>query len=111
MITGRYNLSIQQRETVKRQFKLMAANSLPFDLTDYTISSQVRANPDSSTVAASFTGSSPDPTNGVVQIEMPASTSALLTASCYFYDLRIISGTQVYYPLEGKLLVSPSITR
>ena len=110
METAKYNLSIQSGETVNRQFKLLIANGAPYDLTSYTIQSFVKADFTSS-VAATFSCTSPDPTNGVINIALTSQSSALLTGSCYFYDLRITSGSTALYPLEGKVVVSPSITK
>jgi hypothetical protein len=110
METAKYNLSIQSGESVNRQFKLLTANGLPYDLTGFNIQSFVKADYTSS-AAATFTCTSPDPTNGLINIAMTSQSSALLTASCYLYDLRITSGSTALYPLEGKVVVSPSITK
>ena len=110
METAKYNLSIQSGESVNRQFKLLTLNGLPYDLTGFTIQSFVKADYTSST-AATFSCTSPDPTNGLINIAMTSQSSALLTGSCYFYDLRITSGSTALYPLEGKVVVSPSITK
>jgi len=110
METAKYNLSIQSGESVNRQFKLLTGNGLPYDLTGFTIQSFVKADYTSS-AAATFTCTSPDPTNGLINIAMTSQSSALLTGSCYFYDLRITSGSTALYPLEGKVVVSPSITK
>ena len=110
METAKYNLSIQSGESVNRQFKLLTGNGLPYDLTGFTIQSFVKADYTSS-AAATFTCTSPDPTNGLINISMTSQSSATLTGSCYFYDLRITSGSTALYPLEGKVVVSPSITK
>jgi hypothetical protein len=110
METAKYNLSIQSGESVNRQFKLLTGNGLPYDLTGFTIQSFVKADYTSS-AAATFTCTSPEPTNGLINISMTSQSSATLTGSCYFYDLRITSGSTALYPLEGKVVVSPSITK
>lgn len=113
MITaGKFNLMVQAGESYAKQFKLMQANNEPFDLTDYTIKAWIKTQPSDTTAVTVFTGSALAPTEGVLQISLPPSSSMLLTSSCYFYDIRISSGsTTVLYPLEGKVLVSPSITK
>jgi hypothetical protein len=111
METGRYNLHIQSGETVNRQFKLLLANGAPYDLSGYTIESEIKADYTSSTAAATFTATSPDPTNGLLNLALDSGSSSALTGSCYFYDVRIITGSTVVYPLEGKVVVSPSITK
>ena len=110
--TGRFNLTIQNGESFIKEFKLMEYNNNPFNLTDYTISSWIKINASDTTPVVQFTGSSPAPTEGIVKLLLPPSASALLTGSCYLYDIRISSGSDtVIYPLEGKVLVSPSITK
>lgn len=111
MDTARYNLHIQSGETVIRQFKLLQANGAAYDLSGYTIESEIKADYTSSTAAATFTATSPDPTNGMINLALDSGSTAALTSSCYFYDIRIITGSSVVYPLEGKVVVSPSITK
>lgn len=110
--TGRYNLTIQSGETFIKQFKLLEFNNNPFNLTDYSIASYIKTTATDTTQVTEFTGSSPSPTEGIISLTLPPSASALLTGSCYYYDIRISSGSNtVLYPLEGKVLVSPSITK
>lgn len=110
--TGRYNLTIQAGESFTKEFKLMQYNNIPFDLTNYSIASYIKSTATDTNPVTQFTGSSPSPTEGVMSLTLPPSSSALLTGSCYYYDIRITSGSNtVLYPLEGKVLVSPSITK
>jgi hypothetical protein len=111
MNTGKWNISIQCGESVNRQFKLLSATGEPFDLTGYTLESQVRAEYNSPSASAEFTVTSSLPTEGLIIMTMPASSSAQLTGSCYYYDVRMTSGSIVQYPFEGKLVVSPRVTR
>lgn len=110
--TGRYNLTIQAGESFTKEFKLLEYNNNPFNLTNYSIASYIKATATDTTPVTQFTGSSPSPTEGIISLTLPPSASALLTGSCYYYDIRITSGSNtVLYPLEGKVLVSPSITK
>ena len=110
--TGRYNFTIQNGEQFVREFKLLEYNNNPFNLTNYTIKSWIKSHPTDTTPVTEFTGSSPSPTEGLINLELPPSSSMLLTSSCYYYDIRINSGSDVViYPLEGKIIVSPSITK
>jgi hypothetical protein len=111
MDTAKYNLHIQSGETVIKQFKLLSANGQPFDLTGYTLQSYIKKDHTSTTASAVFTCSSANPAEGLFQLTLPSASSAALTGSCYFYDFRISSGSLTVYPLEGKVVVSPSITR
>jgi hypothetical protein len=111
METGRYNLHIQSGETVNRQFQLISANGAPYDLSGYTIASQIKADYTSSTAAATFTATSPEPTAGIINLLLTSGSSATLTGSCYYYDILIKSASTALYPIEGKVVVSPSITK
>jgi energy-converting hydrogenase Eha subunit C len=111
MIPGRYNLSIQAGETVNRQFKILTANGNPYDLTGYTIQSFIKPDYTASSAAATFTCTSPSPTDGIINLALASGSSVLLTSSCYYYDVRITSASNALYPLEGKVIVSPSITK
>jgi hypothetical protein len=111
MSTAKYNLNIQSGETVNRQFQWISATGAPFDLTGYTLDSHIRTEYRAPTASAQFTATSPDPTNGYFSLQLSASSSAALTGSCYWYDVRATSGSSVAYPLEGKLTVSPRVTR
>lgn len=102
---------MQSGETFYQQFKLLTANGNPYDLTGYSIQSKIKADYTSSTDAATFTATSPDPANGVLNLTLDSGSTGALTGSCYFYDVRIITGSTVSYPLEGKVVVSPSITK
>lgn len=110
MLTSKYNLHVQAGESVNRQFKLFTGTGDPFDLTGYQLASQVRTEYNSPSVSAAFAvTSSTEP--GLLIMSMDASSSAALTGSCYYYDVRMTSGSIVVYPFEGKLVVSPRVTR
>lgn len=111
MLTTKYNLSIQAGESVNRQFMLLAATGDPFNLTGYTLDSQVRTEYSTVLPSATFNVTSSLGTDGVLIMSMDASQSAALTGSCYYYDVRMTSGSIVQYPFEGKLIVSPRVTR
>jgi hypothetical protein len=111
MNTGRYNLSIQAGESFTKQFKIIGGNGIPFDLSGYTIQSYIKPDHTFQSSSAEFIASSPDPVNGIVNLLLPASASIALSGSCYFYDIRFEKDDIVLYPLEGKVTVSPSITR
>lgn len=113
MITGKYNLYLQTAETYQQQFKLLSGNGSSFDLSDYSASSYIKADYSATTASAIFTASITSPTEGILTLSLPSSASALLTGSCYYYDIRLIKNTDgtVLYPLEGKVLVSNSITK
>lgn len=111
MDTGRYNLSIQWGESYNKQFKIISATGLPLNLTAYTASSYIKPEYASVSASVKFIATIPSPTEGVVNLYLPPVSSSLLTGSCYFYDVRLSNNDIVIYPLEGKVTVSPSITK
>lgn len=112
MITGKYNLHIQNSETFRQEFKFLGANGNPFDLSPFTASSYIKADYSAISASAIFTASIVSPTEGTLDLALSSADSATLTGSCYYYDIRLIhtDGT-VLYPLEGKVLVSNSVTK
>lgn len=112
MITGKYNLTLQTAETFTQQFKILSANGSAFDLSTYTAASYIKADYSATTASAIFTASIVSAPQGLLNLSLHASSSAVLTGSCYYYDIRLTKndGT-VLYPLEGKVLVSNSITK
>ena len=110
-MTPKYNLALNRGETLQKSLLYSDATGIPVDLTSWTVESQIRANYTDTTASAAFTCSVPTPNSGEILIELPASGSLPLTGSCYLYDVRIRSGSFTRYILEGKLHVSPSVTR
>lgn len=111
MLTAKYNLTFQQGKTVNQQFRLLIADGSPFDLSGYAIDSQVRAEVTSPSASATFFCNPVAPTDGTFALQLTPSQSMTLTGSCYYYDVRISSGSNVYFPLEGKVTVSRVVTR
>jgi hypothetical protein len=112
MITAKWNLSIQQGESVRRDFQLLSGNNTPLNLSAYTATSEIRVSHTSPSASAVFTASIPDPVDGTLRLELSPTDCLALTGSCYFYDIRLDdSSGSVLYPIEGKITVSPSITR
>ena len=111
MLTTKWNIAIQAGESVNRQFQLLSATGDPFDLSGYEFASHVRTEYTSPSASATFTVTSSLATSGYLIMTMNASASAALTGSCYYYDVRMTSGSVVVYPFEGKVTVSPRVTR
>lgn len=109
-MTPKYNLAMNRGETFQKTFTYLDANGAAVDLTPYTVQSQIKAAYTDTTASATFTASIPSPTSGEFQLVLHPSSSALLTGSCYLYDVRLTSGSFIRYVLEGKVHVSPSVT-
>jgi hypothetical protein len=52
-------------------------------------------------------------TDGIVKMELPATTSSAMTAGVYFYDLEIhtASDATVKRLIEGKVTINQEVTR
>ena len=88
MAAANYDLTIDQGSTFVIDITVKEAGSVK-DLTGYSARAQMRSTKTAADVAASFTCSIPIPTNGIVKMELPASTSSAMTAGLFFYDLEI----------------------
>lgn len=105
-----HDLQLDQGGSFAVQFTYLEGSGTPVDLTTYTIKSQIRATLTSLTASAEFTCSVTNPTAGIFTLSMHPSSSALLTGSCYTYDVRLTSGSYVKYLLEGDVDVSARVT-
>lgn len=108
-MTVKYNITVQNGESFSRQFKLVTASGAEFDLTSYQVDSHIRASYDDTTIAGAFTASVVQ--SGTFTLELSPSASAALTGSQYYYDIRITSGSNVFFPVEGKVCMSKVVTR
>lgn len=82
------------------------------DITDYTISGQVRENYTTDEVAANFTITKINPTvSGSFYVELTPSDTIGLTQRKYVYDIKITSASITRRILEGYFVVRPTATR
>ncbi len=111
MAAGIYDIVIDQGADFAVQLDL-ANNGTAVNLTNFTGRAQLRSTPTSSELAATFTITFTDRTNGTLKLEMSNSTTAGLPAGKYFYDLELISGAGVVTrTLQGVARVTPNVTR
>ena len=84
------------------------------NLTGFSARAQMRSSKTASAVAASFTCTVVTPaTNGVVKMELPATTSTAMTAGAYFYDLEIHTASDAIVKrlIEGTVTINQEVTR
>ena len=112
MAAANYDLTIDQGSTFVIDITVKESGSVN-DLTGYSARAQMRSTKTSATVAASCTCSIPIPTNGIVKMELPASTSSAMSAGLFFYDLEIhTAGDAIVKRLiEGKVTLNQEVTR
>ena len=110
MKTAKYNICITEGATIAQPFRLLTATGEPFSLVSASIASDIKVAYDSPTPAASFTTTITDPTNGEFILGMAPHQTALLSGSCYVYDVKLETAGETHYPLSGKVIISQRIT-
>lgn len=113
MPAGYQELYIEQGTTFTAQITLDDDMGDPFDLTNYTVTSQARKSYYSANASIIFNASVFDANNGIIQLSADATMTANVTPGKLVYDVMItdtISGN-VTRVLEGQIFVSPSVTR
>jgi len=126
MAAGRYSFTIEQGSTLDFNVQYLDSNSTPVDLTDYSGRMQIRPSAGSSDVIATlsssrdtdgtglnFSGSNglQPPTSGSIGVFISAASSSAFSFNEAVYDLEIYSGSIVTRILEGKVKLSPEVTR
>lgn len=104
------NLYIDQGTTYSLTITVSDQNGDVKDLTDYTVSAQMRKSYYSST-ATSFTASASSPTDGEVTISLTAIQTSALKAGRYVYDIEIASDEETLRILEGIVVINPEVTK
>lgn len=104
------NLYIDQGTTYSLTITVSDQNGDVKDLTDYTVSAQMRKSYYSST-ATSFTASASSPTDGEVTISLTATQTSALKAGRYVYDIEIASEEETLRILEGIVVINPEVTK
>ena len=106
------NIVINTNEDFTQTFTLQsAADKTALNLTDYTVSSQMRKHAGSST-ATDFTASIVSPaTSGKVSIALTATDTANLKEGRYVYDIVIEKNSAKTKVVEGMVVVNRGVTR
>jgi hypothetical protein len=111
---GNYDIKINQGSTFILGLTLKKANGLFFDLTGYTGRCQIRRTHTAEEVAASpHVAFDADRKSGKMSIGLSEAETIAIPFSSGVYDIEIIdsTGTMVTRILEGKVRVSPEVTR
>jgi hypothetical protein len=113
-------LIIDQGADVSVEIELVEQDGSKKDLTGYSVAAKMKRNynsTDSADVVDFTAGISTPATDGVITISLTnTQTDALSTRGRYVYDVEISnldsdSNTIIERVLEGKIRVSPSVTR
>lgn len=82
-----------------------------YNLTDYTIKSQIKYSFYTSTVTDSFVCSIEDPIQGTISLSLASANTANIKAGRYVFDVFVTSPTGSSAKiLEGLLVINPSVT-
>jgi len=103
------NIVIDQGTTFSLTVQLAADDGSPMDLTEYTVSSQLRKSYYTNTYTAFTT----DKVNlsGEVSLSLTAAQTSALKAGRYVYDVEITSPSETVRVLEGIVTVTPEVTK
>tara|TARA_X000000368_G_C22995946_1_gene696632 strand:- start:1166 stop:1495 length:330 start_codon:yes stop_codon:yes gene_type:complete len=103
------NIVIDQGTTFSLDVNLTNDDTSAKDLTDYTVTSQLRKSYEATT-ATDFTTAKVNNT-GKITISLTAVQTAALKAGRYVYDIEIASSAETLRVLEGLVTVTPNVTR
>lgn len=126
MPAGRYSFLIEQGATLDFEIQYRDASGTAIDLSGYSGRMQLRPDVASTSsyislssslqadgTGLNFSGSNgtTSPTSGSIGLYISAVSSSLLSFDEAVYDLEIQSGSLVIRLLEGKVKLSPEVTR
>jgi hypothetical protein len=108
--------TIDQGTDVTIQFNVAKPNGDSKDLTDYTVESKMKKSYNSdSDNTYSFQATVANAASGLVELSLTNTQSDLIKAGTYLYDVELTHDsdgtTLVERILEGKIFVTPSVTR
>lgn len=86
-------------------------DSLPLDLTGYTLRGKIKKRYSDTVATMAFTASFPAPTTGHARLTLSASTTAVPAAGKYVYDVELEDGAGTVVPLYyGCFCLLPEAT-
>lgn len=112
-MSAKHNLVCEQGATLTFQFTIKTGDTA-WNLTNYTATMTVRPFIGSTTESVTATNANGKivlgGSAGTVTVTLTSTETAALEASRYVYDFILDSGTVVTRLLEGKFVVTPSVT-
>lgn len=115
-MAGKYDLTINQGETLSQQFTWKDSTGTAVNLTGYSARMQARLSPDSTDPIIDLTtsngGISLGGVAGTITLSMTAATTSALTEGYAVWDIELVSGSGVVTRLlQGNLIITREITR
>ena len=117
MAAGVYNTVIEKGATFELTVTYKDATGAAVDLTTWTVRMQVRATPSADTAILTSEGGSPTivltkNSSGVISATVSAANTAALTPATAYYDIEAqTSAGVVRRVLQGRIIISPEVTR
>ncbi len=119
MPAAKRNLAIEQFATFTKRLIWRDSKKRPINLTGWTAKLQMRANAGSNTVLLELStengGIVIDPLKGIIDLILTDEQTGALTFAAAVYDLVLTAPGapvgQAHRLIEGKVLVSPGVTR
>ena len=104
------NLTINTHVDFSENLELLQINGTPTDITGFTLESQVRKHPDSST-AHNFTVGITSSTEGKITLSMDDTITSTIKPGRYLYDVMITKASnENLIAVEGQVLVRSGVT-
>jgi hypothetical protein len=104
------NLYIDQGTTFSLAITVSDQYGEGMDLTNYTVTSQMRKSYQSAT-AINFTTEKTTPVDGILTISLTADQTTAIKSGRYVYDIEIESDEETIRVLEGIVVINPEVTR
>lgn len=104
------NIVIDVGSDFNQTFYIETTSNTPLNLTGYTATSKMKKHPSSSSTAATFIVSFPDPTNGALTLSLGSTITSGLKPGRYCYDILLNNGSVKTRVVEGSALVTAGIT-
>jgi hypothetical protein len=110
-MAGFVELTIDQGATFKTQLELKNDVGESLDLTNYSLSGQVRRAPSSGNATANLICTKVDAVNGIIQIGMSAANTANIRFGRYVFDVEASTVDETIRLIEGMVTVTPGVTK
>jgi hypothetical protein len=112
MPAGYSELFLEQGASFNTSIVLDDLNGVPFNLVNYSATSQMRKSYYSTSAAATFTISTGDhPEEGIIYLNLDSSNTANIYPGRYVYDVYVTNDISRVRVLEGIINVTPQATK
>lgn len=105
------NLFVDQGSFYSKYITVLAPAGTVYDLTDYTVSSQMRKSSESS-ISYDIPCTIVNPSQGKIKLRFGAATTESIPPGRYLYDVEVTdSAGEKLRVLEGVVVITPQMTR